>query len=399
MKVGELLAFALGALRGHRLRTSLSVAGVAVGIAAVVALTALGDGARTYVVREFSSLGSNLLIVIPGKVETTGAIPFGGVTHDLTVADARSIAMRVPGVVRVAPIAVATDAVHWADRSRSVPILGVTAAYQAARQVTVASGRFLETTMAQGGGQELVLGAKVAHELFRGSSPLGRIVRVGAWRYRVVGVMAPKGRSLGFDFDDLVFIPVKTAMRMFNRTSLFRILVEVPSADELAPVKRRVTRLLNERHRADDVTVITQDAVLSAFSSILGVLTLALAGLASVSLSVAGVGIMNVMLVAVSERRREIGILKALGATNRQVLGAFLAEAVVLSTTGGLLGLAAGAAGVRVFVAFYPSFPASPPAWSIAAAMGVAVAVGVGFGVWPARRATRLDPVTALRGR
>ncbi len=399
MKGGDLFAFAIGALRGHRLRTSLSVAGVAVGISAVVALTALGDGARAYVVREFTSLGSNLLIVIPGKVETTGAIPFGGVTHDLTVADARSIAMRVPGAVRVAPIAVATEAVHWEDRSRSVPILGVTAAYQRVRHVTVASGRFLHTTMAEGGGQELVLGAKAAHELFRGANPLGRIVRAGAWRFRVVGVMAPKGRSLGFDFDDLVFIPVKTAMRMFNRTSLFRILVEVPSADELGPVKRRVIRLLAQRHRADDVTVITQDAVLSAFSSILGVLTLALAGLASVSLSVAGVGIMNVMLVAVSERRREIGILKALGATNGQVLGVFLAEAVVLSTTGGLLGLAAGAAGVRVFVALYPSFPASPPVWSIAAAMGVAIAVGVGFGVWPARRATRLDPVTALRGR
>jgi len=399
MRFTDVAGFAVGALRGHRLRTSLSVAGVAVGIAAVVALTALGEGARSYVTREFTSLGSNLLIVIPGKVETTGVMPFGGVTHDLTLDDARAVSRRVPGVVRVASIAIGTEAVHWQDRSRSVPVLGVTASYQKIRQLEISGGRFLAPGEGEQGGNQLVLGAKAAHELFRGTNPLGRVVRVGSWRFRVIGVMAPKGRALGFDFDDLVLIPVKTAMQMFNRTSLFRILAEVESSGRLAPAKEGVLRLLKQRHRAEDVTVVTQDAVLSAFSSILGVLTLTLAGLASVSLSVAGVGIMNVMLVAVSERRREIGILKAVGAGNRQVLAAFLAEAVVLSTVGGALGVGLGALAVRIFVAFYPTFPASPPAWSIAAAMAVAVAVGVGFGVWPARRATRLDPVAALTGR
>jgi len=399
MRFADVAGFAVGALRGHRLRTSLSVAGVAVGIAAVVALTALGEGARSYVTREFTSLGSNLLIVIPGKVETTGVMPFGGVTHDLTLDDARAVSRRVPGVVRVASIAIGTEAVHWQDRSRSVPVLGVTASYQKIRQLEISGGRFLAPGEGEQGGNQLVLGAKAAHELFRGTNPLGRVVRVGSWRFRVIGVMAPKGRALGFDFDDLVLIPVKTAMQMFNRTSLFRILAEVESSGRLTPAKEGVLRLLEQRHRAEDVTVVTQDAVLSAFSSILGVLTLTLAGLASVSLSVAGVGIMNVMLVAVSERRREIGILKAVGAGNRQVLAAFLAEAVVLSTVGGALGVGLGALAVRIFVAFYPTFPASPPAWSIAAAMAVAVAVGVGFGVWPARCATRLDPVAALTGR
>jgi len=399
MRFADVAGFAVGALRGHRLRTSLSVAGVAVGIAAVVALTALGEGARSYVTREFTSLGSNLLIVIPGKVETTGVMPFGGVTHDLTLDDARAVRRRVPGVVRVASIAIGAEAVHWQDRSRSVPVLGVTASYQKIRQLEISGGRFLAPGEGEQGGNQLVLGAKAAHELFRGANPLGRVVRVGSWRFRVIGVMAPKGRALGFDFDDLVLIPVKTAMQMFNRTSLFRVLAEVESSGRLAPAKEGVLRLLEQRHRAEDVTVVTQDAVLSAFSSILGVLTLTLAGLASVSLSVAGVGIMNVMLVAVSERRREIGILKAVGAGNRQVLAAFLAEAVVLSTVGGALGVGLGAIAVQIFVAFYPTFPASPPAWSIAAAMAVAVAVGVGFGVWPARRATRLDPVAALTGR
>ena len=399
MRPGDLLGFAWGAISGHRLRTALSVAGVAVGIAAVVALTALGEGARRYVVQEFTSLGSNLVIVIPGRVETTGAMPYGGVTHDLTIEDAEAIARRVPGVVRTAPVSVATETVRFGDRGRSVPIIGTSADYRYVRQLEVAAGRFLPGGSAHLAGNEIVLGTKAAGELFGAVNPLGRIVRVGPYRFRVVGVLAPKGRSLGFDFDDLVFIPVRTGMRIFNRSSLFRILVETRSTRDLGPVKERVLALLRERHRAEDVTVVTQDAVLSAFSSILAVLTLALVGIASVSLTVAGVGIMNVMLVSVAERRPEIGLLKAVGATDRQVLTAFLTEAVVLSSTGGLLGLAAGFAAVRAFVRVYPTFPASPPAWSVAAALGVSVLVGAVFGVIPARRATRLDPVAALTGR
>ena len=399
MRAADLLGFAAGALSGHRLRTGLSVAGVAVGIAAVVALTALGEGARRYVVQEFTSLGSNLVIVMPGRVETTGAMPYGGVTRDLTIEDAEAIARRVPGVVRTAPVSLATETVRYGDRGRSVAVVGTSADYRHVRQIRVASGRFLPAGGSHLAGHEIVLGTKVARELFGGANPLGKIVRVGPYRFRVVGVLAPKGRSLGFDFDDLVFIPVRTGMRIFNRSTLFRILVETRSAAELGPVKERVLALLRDRHRAEDVTVLTQDAVLSAFSSILGVLTLALVGIASVSLTVAGVGIMNVMLVSVAERRREIGLLKALGASDRQVLAAFLAEAVVLSSAGGALGVGAGFAAVRAFVRVYPTFPASPPAWSVAAALGVSVLVGAVFGVVPARRATRLDPVAALTGR
>jgi putative ABC transport system permease protein len=395
----ELIRFAFGALRGHRLRTVLSVAGVAVGIAAVVALTALGEGARRYVVQEFTSLGSNLLIIMPGKVETTGAMPFGGVAHDLTIEDAQAIAQRVPGVVRTAPLAAATETVQAGDRGRSLPILGTTAEYSQVRQVTVAAGRFLPGGEAHQSGAELVLGSKAARELFGAANPLGKVVRVGPYRFRVVGVLAPKGRSLGFDFDDLAFVPVRTAMRIFDRSSLFRVLVEMRSTDGLAQAKEDVLRLLRERHRADDVTIITQGAVLSAFSAILAVLTAALVAIASVSLTVAGIGIMNVMLISVTERRAEIGLLKALGARNRQVLGAFLTEAVVLSSLGGLVGLGVGALVVRLFVGIYPAFPATPPAWAIGLSIAVSVLVGGLFGVWPARRATRLDPVTALTGR
>ena len=399
MALTELIAFAIGALRGHRLRTALSVTGVAVGIAAVVALTALGEGARQYVVQEFSSLGTNLLIVIPGKVETTGMLPFGGTTNDLTIDDYRAVADRIPMVVDAAPLATGTEVVRAEGRARSVAVFGTTAELVRVRRLSVAAGRFLSPGDPERGGSEVVLGLKVANELFGATSPLGKRIRIGDWRFRVVGVLAPRGRSLGFDFDDLVFIPVATSMRMFNRSSLFRILIDVGSDRNLAPAKRSVIELLTERHRVEDVTVITQDAVVSTFTSILGVLTLALVAIASVSLTVAGVGIMNVMLVAVAERRREIGLLKALGASTRQILGVFVAEAAVLSTLGGIVGLAAGWAVVRAFVKIYPTFPAQAPPWAVAAALAVAVGVGVVFGTLPARRAARLDPVQALVGR
>ena len=399
MSLAELIAFAVGALRGHRLRTALSVTGVAVGIAAVVALTALGEGARQYVVQEFSSLGTNLLIVIPGKVETTGMLPFGGTTNDLTIDDYRAVAGRIPMVVDAAPLATGTEVVRAEGRARSVAVFGTTAELARVRRLQVAAGRFLSPGDPERGGSEVVLGLKVARELFGATSPLGKRIRIGDWRFRVVGVLAPRGRSLGFDFDDLVFIPVATSMRMFNRSSLFRILIDVGSDRNLAPAKREVIELLTERHRVEDVTVITQDAVVSTFNAVFGVLTLALVGIASVSLTVAGVGIMNVMLVAVAERRREIGLLKALGASTRQVLAVFIAEASVLSSLGGAVGLAVGWLSIRAFVQVYPTFPAAPPVWAVVASLAVSLGVGVVFGVVPARRAAKLDPVQALVGR
>ena len=399
MAIGELIAFAVGALRGHRLRTVLSVAGVAVGIAAVIALTALGEGARQYVVQEFSSLGTNLLIVIPGKVETTGMMPFGGTVHDLTIDDYRAVVTRIPLVQRAAPLATGEETLRYGGKARSVPVIGTTEELVEVRNLRIGAGQFLPAGDPDQGGAEIVLGVKVAQELFGAESPLGRVVRLGEWRFRVVGVLEPRGRSLGFDFDDLVFVPVRTSMRIFNRSSLFRILVELPEDGDLEAGKEAVIELLAERHRAEDVTVITQDAVVSTLDSILGVLTLALAAIASVSLTVAGVGIMNVMLVAVSERRHEIGLLKALGANTTQILAVFIAEAAVLSTLGGLVGLGTGWAAVVAFVQVYPTFPAATPVWAVVASLVMSMVVGVFFGVVPARRAAHLDPVEALVGR
>jgi putative ABC transport system permease protein len=375
------------------------VAGLAVGISAVIALTALGEGARRYVVDEFSALGSNLLIVIPGKVETTGFVPIGGVIHDLTLEDVRAIQGRLPGISRSVPITMGTETVRYQGRGRSAAIMGTTSDYQAMRRLDVGAGRFLSPGDLDQGGAEVVLGIKIAQELFGSESALGQIVRIGEWRFRVVGVLAPTGRSLGiFDMDDLAMVPAQTGLTMFNRRSLFRILAEVAPGEKMSTARKDIEGLLAERHRAKNgtVTVISQDALVSSFGAILQAMTLALAGIACISLAVAGVGIMNVMLVAVTERKGEIGLLKALGAANGEILAVFLAEAVLLSTVGGLLGLGLGYSAVRVFVQLYPSFPAAPPVWAVAAALALSLVVGVASGIWPARRATQLDPVAAL---
>jgi putative ABC transport system permease protein len=400
LSVRDLLGFAARALRGHRVRTGMSLLGVSIGVAAVVTLTALGEGARRYVVGQFASIGTNLVIVVPGKTETTGSMPgIGGVPHDLTLDDARALLRGVPEIEKAAPMVLGTETVAFGERRRQAAIFGSTHEALEVRHLTVSSGQFLPPLEWDRGSPIAVLGQTVAHELFPGRDPVGQIVRVGDWRMRVIGVLAPRGQQLGVNMDDVAIVPVATAMKMFNRTSIFRLVLQVRSHADLGRAKERIVRLITERHGEEDVTAITQDAVLGALTSILRALTLALAGIASVSLAVAGVGIMNVMLVSVSERTREVGLLKALGAGRRQILAAFLAEAVLISSAGGLVGLAVGWAAVRVLVALYPALPATPPAWAVAAAFSLSVAVGAVFGVLPARRATGLDPVAALAGR
>jgi len=396
----DLIGFAARALRGHRLRTALSLLGVAIGVAAVVTLTALGEGARRYVLAQFASVGSNMIVVLPGKTETTGAMPgIGGVPNDITLDDAEAVTRGVREIDKAAPMVVGTETVVYEERQRQVALFGSTHEALEVRRLGIAHGRFLPPLAWDRGAPIAVLGSKLAAELFRASDPVGQVVRVGDWRMRVIGVLEPRGQQLGVDMDDVVIVPVATAMKMLNRSGLFRLVIQVRSHADLERAKQAVVRLLSERHGEEDVTVITQDAVISAFNSILGALTMALGGIAAVSLAVAGVGIMNVMLVSVSERTREVGLLKALGAGRRQILAAFLAEAILISSAGGLLGLALGWIAVLVIVAIYPALPASPPLWAVAAAFSLSVVVGGVFGVLPARRATRLDPVTALAGR
>lgn len=399
MSVGDLFRFAARGLSGHRVRTGLSLLGVTIGVAAVVILTAVGEGARRYVIDQFAGLGTNILIVVPGKTETSGAVGAGGVPNDLTLEDAQAVQRRVPGVRRVAPVSLGTEQVAYGERRRQVVIIGTTHAYEDVRQVGIALGQFLPEEEMFRGSAVVVLGHKLARELFGGEQPLGEVVRVGGFRMRVIGVLAKQGVKMGMDLDDLAMVPVSTGMQMFNRSSLFRILVQARTHADLESVKTAVRDVLIERHDEEDVTVITQDSVLSSFTAILDALTLAVGAIAAISLSVAGIGIMNVMLVSVSERTREVGLLKALGVGRRQILSVFLAEAVLISSLGGAVGLVLGWIGVGVLVGFFPVFPASPPAWAVGAALAVSIGVGVTFGLLPARRASRLDPVLALAGR
>jgi putative ABC transport system permease protein len=394
----DLLRFSGGALRGHRLRTSLSLLGVAIGVASVILLTSLGEGARLYVTGEFEALGTNLLIILPGKTETTGVAPiFGGVPHDLTVEDAEAVLKRVPQVRRVAPLSLGTAPARFGERSRDVAVAGTTNDFLHVRKVPIAMGRYVPAGNPDQIPKVCVIGWRLREELFPGTNPLGEILRIGDERFRVIGVMARRGESLGQNLDELVHVPVKQELRMFNQTSLFRLILEVGAHQDMEAARRAVLQVLKERHDGvEDVTIFTQDAVLATFGKIFAILTAALAGIAGISLSVAGIGIMNVMLVSVSERTGEIGLLKAVGVTPAQVLAAFLAEAAILSTAGGLLGLGSGLGAARLFEAIYPSFPVQPPPWAVAAALLVSFSVGLLFGALPARRAARLDPIAAL---
>ncbi|MEM8962191.1 MAG: ABC transporter permease [Acidobacteriota bacterium] len=398
MSPSDVFVFTWRALSRHGLRTVLSLIGVAIGVTAVILLTALGEGARRYVIDQFASIGSNLLIVIPGKVETTGGVPgVGGAPNDLTLADAEAIERRISAARLVAPVAAGTETVAFGARDREVALIGSTAVFAEVRELSMARGRFLPDDDARRGSAVAVLGRTVADELFPDRNPLGEVVRIGAWRFRVIGVLASQGTQLGVDVDDVVIVPVATAMRMLNRTSLFRVMVSVAPGADLELVEDHLIELLAERHDEEDVTVLTQDSVVGAITGILDVLNLAVAAIAAISLAVAGIGILNVMLVSVSERTAEVGLLKALGAGRRQILAVFLVEATLLSTAGGLVGLGLGYALSLVMVQLFPALPASPPPWAVAAALGLAIAVGGLFGLLPARRAARLEPVDALR--
>lgn len=402
VRAADLFRFAGNAATGNARRTVLLIVAMAIGVAAVVVLTALGDGARRYVLNQFSSIGSNLVIVLPGRSQTGGFNPGNAITstpRDLTVDDAQAL-LRASAVRRVAPLAIGTSEISVGGKLREVMVAGTTAEFLDVRRLQMAQGRFLPAGDWRRGPSEVVIGARIRDELFGSAPALGQLVRVGDRRFRIVGVLAATGQGLGMNTDELVIVPVSLAQAMFNSTTLFRILVEATSREAIEPAKAQATEIIKSRHEGElDVTLITQDAVLATFDRLLGALTLGVAGIAAISLAVAGILVMNVMLVSVAQRTAEIGLLKALGATGATIRQAFLAEAAMLSLVGALFGVLLGHTGAALIRQLYPVLPAFPPAWAVLAGLGTALLTGVLFGVLPARRAAALDPVQSLAKR
>ncbi len=393
----DTISFALQSLASQRMRTLLTALGIAVGIAAVVLLTSLGEGIHRYVLGEFTQFGTNLVAVKPGRASTTGVS--GAVISNvrpLSLADAQAL-VRIPWVKAVVPVMQGNAAVDYRRRSRRTVILGVGASAPMVWRMNIGRGQFLPDDAAGASRPLVVLGATVSRELFGRANPLGQRVRVGGESYRVIGVMAVKGRMLGFDLDDAVYIPAGRALAMFNRESLMEIdLLYVQGADA-EDIARRAKTLMMQRHGSEDFSVVTQDQMLEVLGSVLGVLTMAVGALGGISLLVGAVGILTIMTIAVRERTSEIGLLRALGAGRRSIMLLFLGEATVLGAVGGAAGLVLGLGGAWILSAVVPALPTHTP-WSyVVLAETLAAAIGLAAGVLPARHAARLDPIEALR--
>lgn len=402
MKLIDVAQFASGSLRGSPTRTLLMMLAMSIGVAAVVVLTALGEGARRYVVGQFSSLGTNLVIVLPGRSETAGLGPSlmsGQTPRDITLDDAQAL-LSSRAVKRIAPLTIGSAMISRNALNREVVVAGSSADMIGIRHMSMAVGRFLPAGDIHDSSSVCVLGNAIKHELFGNEQAVGQWVRIGDRRFRVIGILSPQGESMGMRTDDLVIVPVATAHQLFNTSGLFRVLIEAKNRDAIEQAKREAEEIMALRHSGEkDVTVITQDAVLATFDRILTALTMAVGGIAAVSLIVAGVLIMNVMLIAVAQRVKEIGLLKALGAPSAQIRRLFFAEAALLSAIGSAAGLVLGYTGSFIIGRIYPVLPVSPPWWAVLAATATALGTGILFSVWPARRAARLNPVAALAGK
>ncbi|HET6373063.1 MAG TPA: ABC transporter permease [Candidatus Polarisedimenticolia bacterium] len=394
----EVLLQALRALLANRTRSILTMLGVIIGVASVILLVALGEGAKRYIQQELTDLGSNLLIITPGKVETSGGpFPIGSV-NPLTVEDARSILKRCPSVQDVAPLVLGGSRIKYRNRSRDTTVIGATESFPQMRSLRVDVGSFFSDEDGEARRRVCVIGRRVKREIFSESNPLGEWVRIGGTKYRVIGIMARKGVSLGLDLDDIVFIPVESAMDLFDVDRLFEILAKARSEEAIDRAKREITEVLLNRHDGqEDFTLTSQNAILSSLLTILTTFTWILGGIAAVSLLVGGVGIMNIMLVSVTERTLEIGLRKAVGARRGDILSQFVVEAVTVSLLGGLVGVVLGNGGALLLGGLIPALPVSVSLWSVALGFGFSVAVGVFFGVYPAYRASVLDPIEALR--
>jgi len=397
MLLSDFLTTTLTSVRDQRLRSFLTALGIAVGIGAVVLLTSLGEGLHRFVLAEFTQFGTNLIAINPGKKSTLGVS--GAVISNvrpLSLDDAQALAA-IPGVLQAMPMVQGNAEVEAGGRQRRTTVFGVGPAVPEVWQIQVAAGHFLADDPPRNARAYAALGSRLRDELFKDQPFLGERLRIGGEAYRIVGGMESKGQMLGFDLDDAVYIPIGKAMAMFNRESLMEIDLLYAADHSAESIAAAAAKILKERHRVEDFTITTQEEMLTTLGSVLDILTIAVSALGGISLLVGGVGIFTIMTIAVNERKAEIGLLSALGATRRQVLTLFLGEAVVLSMIGGLAGLVLGVGGAKLLGLLVPALPTHTSWIYVVAAELIAALVGLGAGVLPARHASALPPVEALR--
>ena len=399
MPLFELFMTALDTLLANKVRAVLTTLGVIIGVLSVILLVSLGEGARQYLSETFAGMGSNLLQVAPGRRETKGfGAPPVGTVHKLTREDEIALRHRAYSVDGVTGVVNAGGTIRYQNRRRDTFVLGVGARFDEIRQMRVDQGRFFSEEDIDSHRRFAILGRTVVAELFGEENPLGKVIKVADGEFRVTGIMEHKGQTLGFDMDDLVFVPETTAMDLFALDGLTNILVRARDKANIGPALDEISDILRRRHNdLVDFTVISQDDMLATVNGIMATMSLVLIAIASISLVVGGIGIANIMLVSVRERTREIGVRRAVGAKKRHILLQFLLEAVVISLLGGLLGLLLGAAIIFVGRLAAPTLPIHLSADIVGIAVGFSALVGVLSGVVPAQRASNLDPVEALR--
>jgi putative ABC transport system permease protein len=397
MRTSDFTRLTFGSLRSHRLRTLLAELGIAVGIASVILLTSIGEGLRKFVLSEFSQFGTNLIIVMPGRVQTAGmSIGVFGTVRPLTIDDA--IAVRhAPHVQVTNPTIDGNAEIAAMGKRRRITVYGMSPEWLRVGHMSMRIGSFLPREDLHAPRPLAVLGSKAKQELFGASNPLGKRIEVGGYRFQVIGVMESKGRFLGADLDDTVVIPVARAQELFNRDGLVGFHVNYDPEAPVDKVVEGIRRTITARHGRDDVTIVTQDQMIQVLGSVLGVLSFAVGALGSISLFVGGVGILTIMTISVTERTSEIGLLRALGGQKNQILSLFLGEAAFLAAVGGAAGFALGVALARLLTLVFPDLPISTPWWFALLAEAMAITVGLAAGVLPARHAAQMEPLDALR--
>ncbi len=394
MSLHQTLTSALTAIFANRLRSSLTILGIVIGVTSVILLVALVSGLQSFITSQIQGLGSNLIFVIPGRIG--GARSPGGVqANRLVYQDALNLKTKLQSEAEVSAVVQRTVTLKQSNKTdKGVAVFGVEASYPKLISIKVISGKFFSASDASSGKRVALIGNTVVKNLFNGQSPLGKQVDVGGLKYQVVGVVGPRGSTFGIDQDNSILVPYLAAQRQFGLTNPNTIYISANNAETVKQVQAKAADILKKRLTEDDFTIQTQEQTLSTIAQITGVLTLALGGIAAISLLVGGIGVMNIMLVSVTERTREIGLRKALGAKPKDIRNQFLIEAITLSGIGGIIGILLGIILALIINNFIQT---NITPWSVALSFGFSMLVGVVFGVTPAIRAARLNPIQALR--